>query len=348
VLAITNMYPAPAHPDQGVFVEQQVLGLRRIGVDVDVLHLERTARGMQVYFDMAARFEAALRRSRIDVVHIMYGGVMAERALRYPWRQPTVVTFHGSDLLGENLSGWTRRAIAHVGVLASRRAARRADAVVAVSRVVERALPAGMQRRNVHVIPCGIDLDRFVPLDRQDCERALGWRAGAFHVLFPANTGDPVKRPALAAAAVEQLTASGVPAELHYLRGVPNHEVPRWLNACHALLLTSLHEGSPTVVKEALACDIPVVSVDVGDVSERIEGIEGCYLADPAPEAIAAALARVARSGDRVKARARVASLSHVAIAERLRELYTRLLDGAGRAGGIDHRVSTTSATSGR
>jgi len=57
-----------------------------------------------------------------------------------------------------------------------------------------------------------------------------------------------------------------------------------WLNASNVLLLTSLHEGSPTVVKEALACGLPVVSVDVGDVAERIEGIEGCHLAVATPE----------------------------------------------------------------
>ena len=336
VLAVTNMYPGSGHPDQGVFVEQQVLGLRRIGVNVDVLHIERTTRGMRAYFDMTPRFDAALRKDRIDVVHLMYGGVMAERALRHPWNRPAVVTFHGSDLLGARLSGWRRRAIAHVGVLASRRAARRADAVVAVSRVVRQALPADIPSHKVHVIPCGIDMERFVPLDREECQRALGWRGDAFHVLFPANTGDPVKRPALAAAAIQRLKAAGVPAELHHLRGVSNHEVPVWLNASHALLLTSLHEGSPTVVKEALACDVPVVSVSVGDVAERIAGIDGCHLADATPDTLADALARVSRSTRRVRARARIAGLSHVAIAERLRALYSQLLHhGEAEAGSI-------------
>ena len=335
VLAITNMYPSPAHPAHGVFVEQQVLGLRRIGVEVDVLHIERVERGMRVYFDMSPRLEAALERRRIDLVHVMYGGVMAERALSRHWTQPTVVTFHGSDLLGEHLSGWTRRAIAHVGVLASRRAAGRADAIVAVSRVVARALPGAIPGAKVHIIPCGIDLDRFVPLDRLACQRTLGWRPDVFHILFPANSGDPVKRPALAAAAVEELVASGVPAELHHLRGIDNDQVPTWLNASHALLLTSRHEGSPTVVKEALACNVPVVSVDVGDVAERIEGIAGCYIAEPTPAAIAEALARVSRSPGRVCARSRIASLSHVAIAQRLRTVYTRLLDDAS-SGGAD------------
>jgi glycosyltransferase involved in cell wall biosynthesis len=254
---------------------------------------------------------------------------MAERALSRAWSQPTVVTFHGSDLLGEHLSGLRRRLIAQIGVLASHRAARRATAIVAVSRRLARALPSSVPADRVHVIPCGIDLDRFVPLDRAACQRALGWDPDAFHVLFPANTGDPVKRPALAAAAVATLAAAGVRTELHHLQGIPNGQVPVRLNASHALLLTSLHEGSPTVVKEALACNIPVVSVDVGDVSERIAGIEGCYVAPDEPRELADRLALVRASRGHVCGREHMASLSHVAVAEQLRGLYEGLLRAA-------------------
>jgi teichuronic acid biosynthesis glycosyltransferase TuaC len=328
VLAITNMYPHTAHPSHGVFVEQQVLGLRRIGLEVDVMFVDRVARGMRAYFEMAPALERALRAG-VDVVHVMYGGVMAERVLRRTFAQPTVVTFHGSDLLGEHLSGWRRKAVAHIGVLASHRAAARATGVIAVSQVVAAALPPAIPRDKVRIIPCGIDLDRFVPMDRASCQQRLGWDPRRVHVLFPANTGDPVKRPALAAAAVARLVASGTPATLHHLSGIPNDEVPVWINASDALLLTSLHEGSPTVVKEALACNVPVVSVDVGDVAERIAGIAGCHLAPPAIDALADALTLVARTRAPIQGRDHMTPLSHLAIAGRLRDVYAALLRGA-------------------
>ena len=59
------------------------------------------------------------------------------------------------------------------------------------------------------------------------------------------------------------------------------------MNAADAVLLTSLHEGSPNAVKEAMACDVPVVAVDVGDVRERIGDADGCYVAAATPEALA-------------------------------------------------------------
>src|SRR5207245_1424254 len=126
------------------------------------------------------------------------------------------------------------------------------------------------------------------------CKRRLGWSTQSFHVLFASSNGDPVKRPWLASAAVAKMSnPQDRPAELHYLAGIPNGEVPVWLNACDVLLLTSLHEGSPTVVKEALACGLPIVSVDVGDVAERIEDLEGCHLARPQPAELAAKLDQV-------------------------------------------------------
>ena len=325
VLAITNMYPRAAQPTHGVFVEQQVLGLRAIGLDVEVLLVDRVARGMRAYFQMNPAIDQALR-TPVDVVHVMYGGVMSERVLRRAWTQPTVVTFHGSDLLGEHLSGLRRKVIAHVGVLASYRAAARATGIVAVSRVVASALPAAIPSSKVRIIPCGIDLARFVPMDKRACQRQLGWDPRQRHVLFSANTGDPVKRPALAAAAIERLNAMGVPAVLHHLAGIPNDVVPTWINASDVLLLTSRHEGSPTVVKEALACDVPVVSVDVGDVAERIAGIEGCYLSAPAPNDLAEALARVARRSAPIHGREHMTELSHVAVARRLHDMYTDLM----------------------
>jgi len=131
-----------------------------------------------------------------------------------------------------------------------------------------------------------------------------------------------VKRPALANATVAALKTAGVRAQLHYMRGVSNAEVPLWMNASHALLLTSAHEGSPTVVKEALACGLPVVSVDVGDVAERIEGVVGCHLALAKPEDLAANLRVVQQTGCRVVAREKIQTLSLRNVALKLEHFY--------------------------
>jgi glycosyltransferase involved in cell wall biosynthesis len=154
----------------------------------------------------------------------------------------------------------------------------------------------------------------------------LGWNAQRFHVLFPATRGDPVKRPELAHAAARILSYSGIEAEFHVLQDIQHSIVPVWLNASNVVLLTSLHEGSPNVVKEALACDVPVVSVDVGDVRERIEGIAGCYIALPEPGDLAAKLCMVYGGLQRVPGRINVQELSLERVALRLKEFYGEVL----------------------
>jgi glycosyltransferase involved in cell wall biosynthesis len=256
----------------------------------------------------------------------MYGGVMADEATRAVIDRPTVVSFCGDDLLGELLSGFLRRLISGYGVMASHRAARRACGIVVKSKNLQDALPDDVDRSKVRIIPNGVDLERFKPLNRDKCRQRLGWSGDRFHVLFPANDGDPRKRPNLAEAAVEAANHSGVEAEMHQLRGVPHAEVPVWLNASDVVLLTSLHEGSPNIVKEALACNIPVVSVDVGDVRERTQGVEGCYLAVPEPSELAAKLQMVYAGSRRVVSRIKMQELSLERVALQLKEFYREVL----------------------
>jgi glycosyltransferase involved in cell wall biosynthesis len=165
-------------------------------------------------------------------------------------------------------------------------------------------------------------LERFRPMAREACRAHLNWEPGCFHVLFPANAGDAVKRPALARAAVDELHRMGIRVVLHRLEHVRYADVPLWLNASDVVLLTSHHEGSPNIIKEALACNRPVVSVDVGDVRERIEGITGCFLAEADPAELAARLRRVHDGPRVVAARDQMTNLSLSSVGRQLKQFY--------------------------
>jgi glycosyltransferase involved in cell wall biosynthesis len=332
ILAITNVYPTESSPGRGVFIHEQIKSLRAIGLETHVVYVDRLREGPAAYYRMGAGIEEALRGFDPDLIHVMYGGVMARRVVSRHHARPVLVTFHGSDLLGENLSGWKRKAISRYGVWCSRSAARGAEGVIVVARHLLKALPRKVAETKARVLPCGIDLERFKPAETAACRSRLGWTESRFHVLFASSNGDPVKRPWLAKAAVAELARRGIPAELHCMSGVPSSDVPLWLNGSDALLLTSVHEGSPTVVKEALACGLPVVSVDVGDVAERIQGIVGCHLARPEPADLAAKLLRVRQHSRRIDCRERLGEISTASIARRLRALYEDLTQGASPA----------------
>jgi glycosyltransferase involved in cell wall biosynthesis len=143
-----------------------------------------------------------------------------------------------------------------------------ADAVIVVSEEMRRRIPG-------IVIPCGVDLNIFRPYGRDAARARLGWPKDKYLILFPFDPARLVKRYDLAKAAVEQVAQKGVDIELVTVFGVENREMPWYYSAADAMLLCSSREGSPTSVKEALACNLPVVAADVGDVREILRGVAG-------------------------------------------------------------------------
>lgn len=326
ILAVTNMYPTPEHPTTGTFVEQQIEGLRRIGLDIEVICIQRNETGRGVYRHLGETIRSKVNTVNPDIVHAMYGGIMAERVTRIVSDRPVVVSFCGTDLLGGTFFRFLKRLTVQFNVLASHVAARRADAIIVKSNNLKAALPSGIDMGKVTIIPNGVDLEIFRPQARTECCRALGWNPEEFHMLFTDRSSRPRKRIELAQAASEILLSKGIPAKLQHLTGVPHREVPCWLNASNVLLLTSFHEGSPNVVKEALACNRPIVSMDVGDVSERIAGIDGCHLSPPDPNILADTLLKVYNGPPSVEGRKAMSDLSLESIAYKILDVYARVL----------------------
>ncbi|MDZ7732171.1 MAG: glycosyltransferase [Acidimicrobiia bacterium] len=245
VLIVTNMLPTPATPTEGVFIGEQIDSLRNRGLDVDVVHVERTQQGMRSYTALPRHLRRAVANGAPEVVHATYGGLLAYLTERATPSIPFVVSFCGSDLQGEPTSPPLPRATAQVGVLASRRVARRADEIVVKTSSLAMHLPTTVPQERVHVIPNGVSTERFRPLDREDCRARLGWSGPGPHVML-AGQPRPIKRPELARRAVELLRTDLEGAELHIPDGVSRDDMPRWLNASDAVVLTSRHEGSPT------------------------------------------------------------------------------------------------------
>jgi len=325
---VTNVFPTPASPSAGTFAADQVAGLRAAGISVELLYVPRHERGRRVYRGLGGRVSELVRTSGSDVVHVLYGGVMADVVTRVVREAPVVVSFIGTDLLGGKGRGLVHTVSRRYGVIASRRAAVRAAGVIVKSENLLDALPTDVDRSRVWVVADGVDLARFRPRDKAECQTELGWDPARRHVLFPSSAARPEKRFALADASVALLRAAGSDVELHVLDGVGHDVVPTWLNAADVVLLTSTHEGSPNVVKEALACNVPVVSVDVGDVRERIEAIAGCYVVEEAPEDISFKLASALERKARIAGREHVEGLSRASAARKLREVYEAVSDG--------------------
>jgi len=305
VLVVTNMYPDAENPDFGTFVQEQVEGLRARGLQVDVLVVGGKRRASS-YIDGTRRFWRQLRTQRYDVVHAHYvfSGIVA----RLQFRRPLLVSFHGAA----EMEGW-------VGLLC-RLLAPWADAVTVTSPQHK----AQLGRKDAHVVPCGVDLDLFVPMPREAARQQLGLPQDKQLVLF-AGIPRPEKRLDVIQAAVDQLHGEDQRVELVLATGQPHARIPLFMNACDALALASNFEGSPVVVKEAMACNLPIVSVDVGDVAQVIGGTAGCYLCRRDAEDMAQKLRLALGRGQRTEGRHFIQSLGLQATLDHILAIYEEL-----------------------
>lgn len=319
VLMITSEYPTLEYPINGIFVARQAEALRRAGIQVEVFAF-RGAKNPMNYLRAWWQVRVRLSQNRYDLIHAQFGqsGLVAccQRRL------PVVVTYRGSDLEGlRNING----RLTTIGYLlhrSSQLVAHCVNEVIVVSDHLAHYLP----RRPYHVIPSGLDLELFYPMPRAEARRTLGLPPDRRLVLFVSDPARPEKRHWLAKQTVNLLDGH-IQIELVVVKRVPYKQMPLYMNACDALLLTSLHEGSPNAVKEALACNLPVVSVDVGDVRQRIGSVEGCVVcADDRPETIAAALEQVLQRGGRANGRAAVQDLDEHLLTQKVITVYEQAL----------------------
>lgn len=285
------------------FIVEQAEALKAIGCEVGFYGLR--GKGVKGYLGNLSSLRRKIQDFRPDVVHAHYGlsGLLACLQRRVP----VVVTYHGSDINDPHVFRYSQKAM------------RLAAWNVFVSR---KTLEIAHPKKKYSLLPCGIDLAEQQLTERGEARRTMGWSGDKRYVLFAGAFDNEVKNAPLAQEAVALL---GEDVELLELKGYTRDEVTLLMCAADAFLMTSLTEGSPQVIKEALACGCPIVSVDVGDVKERTEGVAGCYVAESRePEALAGLLQKALAFEGKTKGREKLVAdgLDNRVVAQRLMEIY--------------------------
>ncbi|MDQ2743451.1 MAG: glycosyltransferase [Chloroflexota bacterium] len=308
VLTVTNMYPTVANPQFGIFVKEQVQSIRALGHDVDVLFVNgRDGRVRHKGYVLGVpRLWHQLRRSEYDVVHAHY--VLTGLVARCQWSMPLVLTHHGievQDGFQGRLCRWSRRF---------------PDELIVVAPWMRDALGTPQ----AHVIPCGVDLSLFHSMSQIEARQVLGLDPSRRYVLFAGEWWRPEKRFHLVEAAVERVQRRHPDIELLKVDREAHWRVPLYMNAVDALALVSTCEGSPMVVKEAVACGLPVIATDAGDAWDVIDGIAGCYRVQPEIGEIAARLEEALSPPRRIDGTIAARSFSMDAIARDVVSVYQR------------------------
>jgi glycosyltransferase involved in cell wall biosynthesis len=319
VLMVTSEWPTESRPYYAPYLVRQVEFLRRAGVFVDVFSF-RGARNPFNYLTAWRRLRTRLRRAPYDLIHAQFG---QSALLAWPRRLPLVVTFHGCDLQGVKRPDGTMSIGGAFLQRLCRHVARGSDGVILVSERMRQFLPDDVAAT---VIPTGLDFDEIPLVPRDEARARLNLPVSERLVLFVGNPNETVKRHWLAEQAVQALNRN-CRARLVLGWGMPRAEILLLMNACDVLLMTSIQEGSPCVIKEALACNLPIVSLDVGDVPVRIRDVAGCEVCDTErPDAIAAALERVLERHQRTEGRQAVADLDERLLTDQIITVYRSAL----------------------
>ncbi len=320
VLMVTGVYPTARQPHAGTFIKSQVDSLIAAGLEVEVLHPMAGPSPVRYAIAAAEVFLKSLT-GRYDVIHGHYG--LWCLISRLQWTTPVVASYLGDDILGTVTGDGGYSSKGSFVVSISRKLCYWVDAVIVKSAQMKKA--AQGPQRKIFVIPNGVNFAQCRPIPRSEARTALGWAQDRYYVLFANNPQIPVKNFALAKAAVEHIRAENKDVELIVASGLPHEKVVEYMNASNALILSSIAEGSPNVVKEAMACNVPVVATNVGDVEDVIGHTAGCAVCAQSAEELAQGLEKALAHTERTTGRDDIKHLYSSVIAQRVIAVYEQI-----------------------
>ena len=292
------------------FIYEQVEALRTKEYSIEYFFIQ--GKGFFGYLNSVFELRKLLKSSDIDIVHAHYGfsgivGGLASLFLGFP----LVTTFHGSDIMDKNNFYFSCLAI----LLSN-------ECIFVSEKLKTKAKPF-LNSKKGSVIPCGVNLDLFFPRSIEKCREELEMPLAAKKILFSSAFSNPIKNSKLAHKAVNRL---GFNVDFIELKDKSRKEVALLLNPVDVLLLTSFSEGSPQIVKEAMASNCPIISTDVGDVSEVIKNTQNCYITSYKPEEISDKLNIILSRGKRSNGRNSIIRFSNSNVADRIDEVYKAII----------------------
>lgn len=278
----------------------QAESLEKKGVSVDFFLIH--GNGISAYLDSNKQLKKVLRSKKYDIVHAHYGLTGFLTILQKGVK--VIVTFHGSDIHNPFV-----RLISFITAFF-------ADKNIFVSQKLLNKCPS---RKSI-IIPCGVDLERFFPINKFKARNELNFSQDKNYVLFAGAFNDPIKDYPLA----QKLISEFENTQLIEIKKLDYTQVNKYLNAVDLVLLTSKSEGSPQIIKEAMACNCPIVSTDVGDIVKIINGAKLCYVSNKYND-LKKAIFEILNNKHRSDGRMLIEDYSSTKIAERIYSEYKKI-----------------------
>lgn len=289
------------------FVQSQFDSLQKEGLEMIMYPV--VGHGWRGYLRNFRRLRKLILKEKPDVVHAHYStcGYLAALAAMGQ-KTKKVVSILGSFPTESRKLKFVRFCIDHVWH----------------ATIVKSERTRAQLDRNLPVIPNGVDLDLFPLVPQEEARRKVDFAGGQKYVIFVSDPSRPEKQFGLAQAAVERLNDKTV--HLVPVFNKPHKEVVDYMCAADVLIMTSSNEGSPNVIKEAMACNCPIVVTDVGDVRWVTDGVDGTYVSRSCtPEDLGCLLMKALAFGGRTCGRDRIQELGLTSdrVAHRIMNIYS-------------------------
>ena len=324
ILYIVNTFPDKNNPAAETFVKTQIDSVRRAGACVSVFNI-RGPQSTWNYLSAIVRVRRKYKYESYDIIHghYVYSGIVAALQCRIP----SVVSFMGSDLNGAPNAAGGMQFRGYLDIALSHLLEFFVTGIVVKNNFMQGRL---FRPKRSIILPNGVDFKVFYPIDRAIARKKIGIdESGSLrYVLFVGSPSSPLNKGwNIAKKAVEIAKNYSSDIRLINTSGVPHNSMVYFMNAADVLILPSMREGSPNVVKEAMACNLPIISTDVGDVHEIIEGVELCRIVPRDPKAFANAILDIINKGSRTNGRKRIEHLKIERVSQRLIGFYEHIIE---------------------
>lgn len=300
-------------------VKNQGDSLINKGLNIDFFTIK--GKGVIGYLKHIRSLSKKLKTKNYDIIHAHYGltGIVSYFAKR---KEKLIISFMGADILYKEDRNRRKNLKAIWLTKLNKYLAKKSyDFIIIKSDEMASKL------NNIElkaVLPNGVNFNTFFPIDMTLARAQLNLNKNDKIVLFASDPERREKNYGLIKQSIEIINDPLVKVICAYNKS--QRELNLYYNAADVLVLSSHFEGSPNVIKEAMACNCPVVSTDVGDVRTIIGNTRGCYIAQSNPKDFASKIKMAICSGQRTDGRKNVSHMKSELIAERLIAIYKRLL----------------------
>jgi glycosyltransferase involved in cell wall biosynthesis len=325
VLHVAAGFPSDDKPFLQPFIKSQIESIRNEGVEIDIYNI-KGFKSAYYYIKSIWDIRKVVSENKYDIIHAHYSycGLSVYLA---KLKKPIVLSLMGSDLFGDrNLKGQlTLRG--KIDRALTTFISKRVDHLIVKSKKMESSMNVITP---VSIIPNGVDLNFFKPKEKSLVRKTLKIKEDDFVVLFLGNSQSSVKNFQLAKNSVELFKKEIEKNNIYLLNpfGINQDLVVDYMNASDVLLLTSFYEGSPNVIKESMACNLPIISTDVGDVKELIYDTCNCFVVGFSEKEISKRLTVIYQTKERSNGREKVTIISNEIIARKIKNIYDQLIGG--------------------